>query len=142
VVAGIVLNTSGIPKSKEPGGRVVWLTIEEESAIHDALPRERRPAFLLSIHTGLRWSEQMALRWQDVDMLTGFVTVFRSKHGEARRVPLNGVARSVLVDLGSQRVRPTSSSLGRYSHLSADYLREAVAVWWTPSLPLSPSRQT
>jgi integrase len=99
---------SGIPKSKEPGGRVMWLTTEGEQAIKDALPEERRPAFGFSVHTGLRWSEQMSLQWQDVDMPTGFVIIPRSKHGEARRVPLNSVAQAILVDLGSQREHPDS----------------------------------
>ena len=47
----------------------------------------------------------MGLRWADVDLLSGFVTIPRSKHGESRRVPLNSVVRSVLVDLGSRRER-------------------------------------
>ena len=54
----------------------------------------------MSLHTGLRWSEQMGLTWRDVDLVTAFVTVPRSKHGEARRVPINSMVRAVLVDLG------------------------------------------
>jgi integrase len=36
-----------------------------------------------------------------VDLLTGFITVPRSKHGESRRVPINCAVRSALIDLGS-----------------------------------------
>jgi integrase len=56
------------------------------------------PLFTVAVHTGLRWSEQAALRWRDVDMLNGTLTVGRPKNGDGRVVPLNEVARSVLLD--------------------------------------------
>ena len=61
-----------------------------------ALPSVRRPLVVLAINTGLRWSEQAALRWQDVDPLTRFLTVRLGKNGQPRRVPLNSGARSAL----------------------------------------------
>jgi site-specific recombinase XerD len=64
-----------------------------------------RPLFLVSVHTGLRWSEQSALRWQDVDVLSATLTVARSKNGHQRTVPMNGTVRSVFLD----------ASLGRKS---------------------------
>jgi integrase len=96
----------GVSKFREANQRVVWLAAEEEAAIRDALAPELRPLFAVSVHTGLRWSEQIGLRWRDVDMLAGILTVQRSKNGHTRRVPMNSVVRSVLVDLGSARERP------------------------------------
>src|SRR5262249_24460859 len=97
---------TGISKAKEPGGKVVYLMPEEERAVHDALVRELQPLFIASVHTGLRWSEQMGLRWRDVDLHAGVVAVPRSKHGEARHVPVNSVVRGVLSDLSLSRQRP------------------------------------
>src|SRR2546426_7913520 len=104
---------TGIPKSKESGGRIVYLPPEapgrsayEEEALRDALPPELRPLFTLSVHTGLRWSEQAALEWRHVDMLAGSIAVGRSKNGYGRRVPMNSVVRSVLLDIGANRKRP------------------------------------
>jgi integrase len=54
---------------------------------------------IIAIHTGLRWSEQMGLRWRECDLSTGVLTVLRSKHGEARHVPMNTMVRSLLVGL-------------------------------------------
>lgn len=65
-----------------------------------------RPLFTVSIHTGLRWSEQRALRWADADFLTGFLTVRHSKTGYARQVPMNSLVRSQLMDLAGQREHP------------------------------------
>ncbi len=58
-----------IPKLKEPGGRVVYLPpatkdrpAYEEEALVDALPPDLRPLFTVSVHMGLRWSEQVWLQ--------------------------------------------------------------------------------
>jgi integrase len=100
----------GIPKLKESGGRIVYLPpatkdrpAYEETALLEALPPEIRPLFTVSLHTGLRWSEQMGLKWRDVDMLTGLVGVGRSKNGYGRQVPMNTTVQSVLLEMATQR---------------------------------------
>jgi integrase len=93
-------------KLKEPAGRVAYLLAEEEQAVLDALSPVFRPHFLVSIHTGLRYGEQMGLRWRDVAMLTGLITITRSKNGYGRLVPMNSVVRSVVMDLATKRTRP------------------------------------
>src|SRR5438445_12306021 len=74
----------------------MYLTAEEDAAIYGALPKDLQPHFAVSVNTGLRWSEQMSLRWKNVDFLTRMITVTRSKHGQARTVPMNSTVRSVL----------------------------------------------
>ena len=63
-----------------------------------SLPEKAPPPCL---HTGLRQSEQFHLQWEHVDFTTGILTVPRSKHGEARRVPMNDTVREIL------RTRPS-----------------------------------
>lgn len=46
----------------------------------------------------------MGLRWRDCDVLTGMLTVPRSKHGETRHVPMNSRVRAVLMDLATRRL--------------------------------------
>lgn len=98
----------GIPKLREAGRRLVYLTSDgpEETTLREALPPEMRPLFAFSLHTGLRWSEQMSLRWRDADLLTGVITVGRSKNGSGRQVPMNSLVRTALIDLGAQRRHP------------------------------------
>jgi site-specific recombinase XerD len=86
--------------------RTVYATAEEEQAISNALTPDLRSLFAVSINTGLRWPEQAGLRWHDVDVLTGVITVGRSKNGQSRRVPMNSVVRSLLYDLAAARRHP------------------------------------
>lgn len=51
---------------------------------------------LLALATGLRRLEMLRLKWQDVDLDAGFITLPRTKSGKVQRVPLNGMAREVL----------------------------------------------
>jgi integrase len=57
------------------------------------------PEFDLALHTGMRRGEQYRLRWQEVDLKQGIITIARSKHGEARYVQVNSVARAALLKL-------------------------------------------
>jgi integrase len=92
----------GISKAKEPGAR--RLPDCRRGGRHPRqLTPEFQPLFAFSLHTGLRWSEQGGLRWADVDMLAGVITVGRSKNGHTRRVPLNSAVSRLLVDLGAAR---------------------------------------
>ncbi len=95
----------GISRFKEAGQRIAWLNAGEEAAIVEALPAHLRALFTVSVNTGLRWSEQIELRWADVDILVDVITVRRSKNGHRRYIPTNSVVRSALVDLASCRQR-------------------------------------
>jgi integrase len=104
---------TGIPKLRESAGRLIYLppaTKErapyEEEALINALPEHFRPLFRVAIHTGLRWSEQARIRWRDVDVLTGMLTVSPSKNGDGRTIPMNTVVGTVLFDLSLNRPQP------------------------------------
>jgi integrase len=100
----------GVAKRPEPEGRTLYLPPEDkaqdEQAIRAALRPDLRPLFTVSVHTGLRWSEQLRLRWRDVDFFTGCITVPMSKSGRSRQIPMNSTVRSTLMDLAGQRQRP------------------------------------
>jgi integrase len=122
----------GMPKLKEAGGRLAFLSQAGEGALLAALPLSRRPLVLLAINTGLRWSEQASLRWHDVDLLTGFVTVRLGKNGRARRVALNSTARAALMDLGTLRHDPGDSDepvfRAAYRTVSREFVRSVGAA--------------
>ncbi len=60
---------------------------------------EYESEFDLALHTGTRRGEQYRLRWQDVDLKRGLLTIPRSKHGELRHIQLDSVARAALLKL-------------------------------------------
>lgn len=96
---------------KENNARVRFLDDQEESVLRSrirALYPEREPDFDLDLHTGMRRSEQYRLRWQDVDLKRGIITIPRSKPGEKRHIPINSTARAAL---GMLRSRADSSGL-------------------------------
>jgi hypothetical protein len=50
----------------------------------------------VALHTGLRRQNQFQTRWEHVDFTTGWITVPRSKSGEAYRVRMNDTLRETL----------------------------------------------
>lgn len=85
---------------REPSGRVRYLSDDEESRLLKALATdEHRQRVSVLLNTGLRKSEFLGLRWRDVDLKAGVLTVPRSKNGEARHVPVNAIVREILMRL-------------------------------------------
>ena len=91
---------------RENNQRVRFLTDEEEPELREAIGEEEWPKVAVAEHTGLRQAEQFHLEWEYVDFTTGLVTVPRSKHGEARRVPMNETVREILRALPSRLKSP------------------------------------
>ena len=65
---------------------------------------ELTPAVLISMNTGLRRAELLALRWSDIDTTAGTLTVnaASAKAGQTRHVPLNVEATQVLAQWRAQ----------------------------------------
>ena len=81
---------------RENNQRVRFLTEEEEKGLRQAIGEAAWPLVAVALHTGLRRSEQFSLEWEYVDFQTGILTVPHSKHGGARRVPMNDTVRAIL----------------------------------------------
>jgi len=63
---------------------------------------------LLSIHTGIRMSEQYSLKWSQVDFKRHQLYLPKTKNGDPRDVPLNGTA---LAALGALRTASKGDSV-------------------------------
>lgn len=86
-----------IRRKTEGGGRVRFLSDEEEVHLRATIGRrfkEFLPHFLLSIHTGMRMSEQYGLQWGQVDLERRQIHLLKTKNGDPRTIPLNSVALS------------------------------------------------
>jgi len=91
-----------VQRKKENNVRERFLTAEEEIrlrvAIREMFP-EHEPEFDLALYTGMRASELYSLRWENVDLFRGQLTIPKSKHGEKRHVELNESAKRALARL-------------------------------------------
>jgi integrase len=89
-----------VRQRKENNARVRFLTAEEETKLREQVAQKfphHLPELELALNTGLRKSEQYALRWRDINFEQRVLTVVRSKHGGARHVPLNDAAVAALL---------------------------------------------
>ena len=89
-----------VTKMKEPRGRVRFLSDEERLSLLQACKDSYSPylyiAVVLALSTGGRRMEILGLRWQDVDIPRGIITLHETKNGERRILPLTGHALELI----------------------------------------------
>ncbi len=89
-----------VKKPKESKGRVRWLDDDERAKILAACKESSNawlyPCVILALSSGMRQAELMGLKWQDVNLKDGFLILHETKNGDRRRVPLSGLALSLL----------------------------------------------
>jgi len=89
-----------VSKNKEPRGRVRFLNDEERERLLQAA-KESLSAYLylvivLCLSTGGRKMEILGLKWNDVDLDRGIITLHETKNGERRILPVTGHALGLL----------------------------------------------
>jgi integrase len=115
----------------EHNTRERWLTVEEETRLLTAAAPWLHDLMLFAVHSRMRMGEILGLTWAGVDLVRRTVTVFKSKNGERRTIPLNQTAlellkrkyasRSVetaLVFPSQAQTRLNASNISRSLHLA------------------------
>ncbi len=82
-------------------GKTRFLTMQEEAALLKALGQPYATWARLAILTGLRKTELFSLRWTNVDLEQGFITLPQTKSGKVQYAPLNEEAKALLRDFPS-----------------------------------------
>ncbi len=85
-----------VSMERENNTRVRWLTVEEEARVVNAASAWLREVLVFALHTGMRQGEILGLTWAGVDLFRRTVTVFKSKNGERRTIPLNQTVLELL----------------------------------------------
>ncbi len=84
---------------REPPGRLRFLNPEEIQKLIDSSPEHLRPIIIVALNTGLRKSEILSLRWDQIDFVHNVITVIGKKTGERRIIPMNKTVKTTLMKL-------------------------------------------
>jgi integrase len=119
-----------VSMEREPMGRDRWLTVEEEDRLVNACAGWLREVVMFALGTGMRMGEILSLTWRAVDQPRRIVTVFQSKNGERRALPLNQTVLNVLRERAKVRSLHTDLVFPSQAHtpLEGSHLRRAFRV--------------
>jgi integrase len=96
-----------VTKPTEPRGRVRFLSDDERARLLDACQKSESPdlycAVVLALSTGARRMEILGLRWGQVDFARRAITLFETKNGEIRSLPLVGHAFDLMEERAKVR---------------------------------------
>jgi integrase len=84
---------------RENNQRLRYLTQEEIEKLYNCSADHLKPIVLTALLTGMRKSEILKLKWEDIDFDQGIIFVRNSKNNETREIPMNDQLMSVLRNL-------------------------------------------
>ncbi len=94
-----------ITREKEPRERTRFLNSEERSRLLEACKQSENPYLfvftVLLLSTGCRYNEIRCLKWTDIDLIQGKITITKSKNSDVRAIPVRGLALDLLRKLSS-----------------------------------------
>jgi len=100
-----------ISREKEPRERTRFLNAEERHKLLEACKQSDNPYLftftVLLLSSGCRYNEIRCLKWTEVDLFLGKITITKSKNSDIRSIPIRGLALDLIRDLASR-----SSSIG------------------------------
>jgi integrase len=115
---------------KEDNARLRFLSRDEYDRLLAIIQRDHSrqvPAFVVSVYTGMRWSEQFTLTWGEVNIKQSKIRLTQTKNSEPRNVPLNSTA---LAALQEQRTLVAHQPSDLVFPEAGDYCR----YWFEPSV--------
>ncbi len=108
-VGGIENPVQKIQRPKLPEGRCPILSEEQIAVLLDECKKSRTellyPFVLLALHTGCRSMELRGLRWSQVNLREGFISLIgaETKGHRSRTIPLTPAAKQTLIDLSEKQ---------------------------------------
>lgn len=122
-----------VAQRKEGAGRLRFLSREEYDALYKTIEKrfpEHLGEFVVSVHTGMRLSEQYSITWGQVHFDRKAIDLTKTKNGDARTVHLNSAAAEAIKSvkptraLAADLVFPREGTKGRFDTRS----------WFVPCL--------
>jgi integrase len=109
-----------VSMEKENNRRDRWLADSEETRLLKHAPPWLKEMVTFALHTGMRRGEILALTWDGVDFARNTVTVFRSKNGEPRTLPINQTVQTLLKRRAKVRPLQTNCVFSSSAHTPID----------------------
>jgi integrase len=98
---GIIRHVPEIELPRKPEHRQRYLDLNEIQRLMAACTVSKNPHLAaivtIAINTGMRKAEIMGLEWERVDLSTSRITLYQTKNGKARGVPINRAVYEALV---------------------------------------------
>lgn len=121
-----------IPQKRESSGRIRFLSRDEAADLERVLASdypEHLDTFLVSLHTGMRLSEQFHLEWSLIDFERKHIDLRKTKNSYPRIIPLNSIALAAF-----ERQSPIIRESKRiFRHSSAGVIAD-VRPWFPEAL--------
>jgi len=95
-----------VNKLQEPPGRIRFLEEDELNRLVKCCEENFKSYVLIAFHTGLRLSEQLRLKWNDVDFKNNFITIHRTKSGKMRTLHMNDDMIKIFNSIPKQEESP------------------------------------
>ncbi len=129
---GAVDAVPDIAMPKKPEGRSRYLDAAEIARLLAACRRSKNPYLAaivtLAVNTGMRKAEILGLAWERVDLATARLTLYRTKSGKPRGVPINRAVYDALVALEPDGARRAGLVFRRRDGAAWGQIRRAFAT--------------
>ena len=112
------------------------LSLPESEKLSNGLTLQIMPLYLkrhiiVAINTLMRQGEQFSLKWNQVDLRTGYITLTDTKNGETRKVPMNSEVVKIMRELKAEQF----ASGNRSEYVFGDRSNMNAAKWaWKNAL--------
>ena len=74
---------------KENNKRLRFLDVDECKRLISCCPKHLKPIVITALNTGMRRGEILSLKWEQVDLRHGYISLRDTKSGEGREIPIN-----------------------------------------------------
>jgi integrase len=122
-----------VRQRKEGTGRLRFLSQKEYASLHKAISQrfpEHLAEFVVSVHTGMRLSEQYTCMWSQVHLDRKTIELTKTKNGSARTVHLNSDAVGAIESLRRPKQHASDPVFPREGSKSSFDTRS----WFHPSM--------
>ena len=88
---------SAVKMFKENNQRLRFLEREEIDKLLANCCEHLRSIVIVALNTGMRKSEILGLKWQDIDIKRNIIYLYNTKNGDKREVPMNEVVQKTII---------------------------------------------